>query len=240
MSSPPPESDAPRAPSLLAAPLREARALREPLRLWTSRRRLVALPRGDGGPVLVLPGMHVGDWTTGPLRRRLRRLGWDALGWRLGFHRADVTRTLPRAMQRLESIAAATGRAVALVGWSLGGVVARELARLRPDLVRAVVTLGSPAVGGPKYVVVSYPFHRRGWSLDVIERLVEEAERAPIRVPLTAVYSRRDGIVDWRACIDRRTPGARHVEVRSSHWGLGIDPDAIAAIAVALAETTVE
>lgn len=225
------------APSLLLAPAREARALREPVRCWRARRRLATLPRGDGGPVMVLPGMHTGDWTTVPMRRLLRRLGHDARGWGLGFHHSDVIATLPKALARLEALAAETGRAAALVGWSLGGVVARELARLRPDLVRALVTLGTPVVGGVRYVAVSYPWRRRGYDLETIERLATEAERVPIRVPVTAIWSRRDGIVCGAACVDRTTPGAVNVEVTSSHWGLGFDPDALAAIATAICET---
>ena len=181
--------------------------------------------------MLVLPGMHVGDWTTAPLRRFLRARGHDARGWGLGFHRADVAATLPEAMGSLERLAAETGAAVALVGWSLGGVVARELARLRPDLVRCVVTLGAPVVGGVRFVTVSYPWRGRR---DEVERLTLEAGRAPIRVPLTAIWSRRDGIVRGEACVDLETPGATNIEVRSAHWGLGFDPDALEAIARAL------
>jgi len=224
-----------RAPSLLLAPLRELRALREPARRLLARRRLEPLPRGDGGPVVVVPGMHVGDWTTASLRRFLRRRGWDARGWGLGFHGADVTATLPRALARVEAVARETGRPVALVGWSLGGLVAREIARLRPDLVRAVVTLGTPVTGGARFTIVAYPFRRRGWDLDQIDALLHAADRVPIRVPLTAIWSRADGVVAWRACLDATTPGAAHVEVHSSHWGLGFDPDALAAIARALA-----
>jgi len=223
------------APSLWLAPLRELRALREPFRLLAARRRLRRAPDGDGGPLIVLPGMHVGDWTTAPLRRFLRRHGWRAHGWELGFHRADVATTLPRALKGLESRAAKAGRSVALVGWSLGGVVARELARLRPDLARGVVTLGAPVVGGARYVAVSYPYRRSGWDLDRVESLASAASAVPIRVPVTAIWSRRDGIVAGRACIDHATPGATQVEVRSSHWGLGFDPDAWLAIATALA-----
>jgi pimeloyl-ACP methyl ester carboxylesterase len=232
--SPPPPARLAR-PALALAPLRELRALREPLRWLRARRRLAALPRGDGGPVLVLPGMHVGDWSTAPLRRFLRQLGHDARGWGLGFHRADLAATLPRALARLAELAAETGRPVALVGWSLGGVVARELARLRPDLVRALVTLGAPVVGGARYVVVSYPWRRRGFTPGETERRMAEAARAPIAVPATAIWSRRDGIVCGAACVDRATPGATNVEVTSAHWGLGFDPDALAAIARALA-----
>jgi pimeloyl-ACP methyl ester carboxylesterase len=97
------------------------------------------------------------------------------------------------------------------------------------------VTLGTPVVGGARHVAVSYPYRRRGWDLETIERLADEAAQVPIRVPVTAIWSRRDGIVDGRACAERATPGAANVELASSHWGLGFDPDAWAAIARALA-----
>jgi hypothetical protein len=225
-----------RPPSLLLAPLRELRALAEPLRWWRARRRLAALPCGDGRGVLVLPGMHVADWTTAPLRRLLRELGHDARGWELGAHGADVAKTLPRALARLEAFATERRAPVALVGWSLGGVVARELARLRPDLVARVVTLGAPVTGGAKATAVSYPYRLRGWDLDEIERAIGAANAVPIRVPVTAIWSKNDGIVAWRACVESVTPGATNVEVRSSHWGLGFDPDALEAIARALGE----
>ena len=108
---------------------------------------------------------------------------------------------------------------MALVGWSLGGVVARELARLRPDLVRAVVTLGTPVVGGVRYVAVSYPWRRRGYDLDDHRALATEAARVPIRVPVTAIWSRRDGIVCGAACVDRDDSGRR--ERRSDLVALG-------------------
>lgn len=221
-------------PSLLALPWREARALREPCRRWRARARLAALPAGDGAAVLVLPGMHVGDFSTAPLRRFLRRKGHDARGWRLGLHGADVARTLPRALGWLEALAAERGSKVALVGWSLGGLVARELARLRPDLVSRLVTLGTPVVGGARATAVSYPYRLRGWDLDAIAAAIDQANAIPVRVPVTAIWSRRDGIVAWRACVERVTPGATNVEVGSSHWGLGFDPDVWAAIARAL------
>jgi alpha-beta hydrolase superfamily lysophospholipase len=221
-----------RAPALAAAPWREARFLREPLRRLAARSRLAALPHGDGLPVLVLPGMHVADWSTRALRRFLVAHGFDARGWGLGWHRADVSVTLPRALARLEQVAAEAGRPVALVGWSLGGVIARELARLRPDLVDRLFTLGTPVVGGPRCTAVAYAY--RGHDLDALARLVAAAERAPIRIPVTAIWSRRDGIVAWRACLDETTPGAENVEVTSSHWGLGLDPDVFAILVTRL------
>ncbi len=123
---------------------------------------------------------------------------------------------------------------MALVGWSLGGTIARELARSRPDAVRTVVTYGTPAVGGPTFTAAG-----TSWDPDERRRILETVDRLdltdPIRVPITAIVSRRDGIVDWRAQVDVRSTDVVHVEVRSTHLGLGIDPDVWHAVATALA-----
>lgn len=159
-----------------------------------------------------------------PLRTYLRWLGHDARPWGLGVN----TGTPERDVEQLADIVAhthrTTGRPVALVGWSLGGVVARETARLVPDSVRRVVTYGTPAIGGPTYTLSASAF---GASESArIRRLVEALDRhAPIRVPITAIYSQRDRVVSWPACIDRSSPDVEHVEVRSTHMGLGFDPD---------------
>lgn len=231
-----------RRPSLARAVLLQLRLFRELLPRRFDRRlraELAAAPRAEGRlaglPVLVLPGMGVGDWTTRSLRRSLRARGFDARGWGLGRHRPEVPETLERILPRLESLAVASGRPVALVGWSLGGIVAREMARLRPDLVARVVTLGSPVVGGLLHTAIAGLFRLQRWDLDEVARRVAAANAVPIRVPVTAIWSRRDGIVDWRASIDLFTPGARNLEATSCHWGLGIDPEVQAAVATELA-----
>jgi len=222
-------------PSLLAAVPRQLEAFVELARLARARARLAAAPRGDGGPVLVFPGMGVGDVSTRAIRHTLRRLGHDARPWRLGRNRPDVAAFLERLLPRLEALAAARRRRVALVGWSLGGILARELARLRPDLVHRVVTLGSPVVGGFRHTAVAGLFRIQGWNLAEVERLVAEANRTPIRVPVTALWSRRDGIVAWQACVDVATPDVENLEAGSCHWGLGFDPDVLDVIAARLA-----
>ena len=112
---------------------------------------------------------------------------------------------------------------VVLVGWSIGGVLAREAAREQPDPVSRVVTFGTPVVGGPSYTALAdrYTDER----LAQIRALIEEREQQPIRVPTTAMWSRNDGVVNPVACIDRRSPDVEHVEVGSSHVGMGFDPD---------------
>ena len=191
---------------------------------------MAAAPRGSGEVVWVFPGMGVGDWSTRPLRRYLRRQGFDARGWGLGRNPPDAEATLARLLPRLEALVVETGAPVALIGWSLGGVLARELARLRPDLVRRVVTLGSPVVGGLRHTAIAGFYRLQGWDLDEVDRLVAAANRTPIRVPVTAIWSRRDGIVAWQAAVDDVTPGVENLEATSCHWALGLDPEVLAAL----------
>jgi len=192
-------------------------------------------PRGRGEAVLVLPGFGTGDASTVGLRSFLRLLGYRARGWELGINRGDVAALLPQVIAQTARAAERAGGRVRLVGWSLGGTLARETARERPDLVERVVTLGTPAVGGPKYTAVGATYRRQGYDLDAIERQVAARERTPIRVPVTAIYSRGDGVVAWQACIDRHTPGVEHREVRGTHTGLGFNPDVYAILAERLA-----
>lgn len=122
-------------------------------------------------------------------------------------------------------------------GWSLGGYMAREVARDCPDLVKHVVTLGSPVVGGPKYTAVASAFGQSGESMDDIERLVEERYETPLSVPVTAIYSKADGVVAWQARIDDRSPNVEHVEIFSPHTGLGFSPQAYRVLADRLASS---
>ena len=196
---------------------------------------LARQPRGDGSPVMVLPGYGAGDGSTALIRAYLRGLGWDARGWGLGRNAGDVPELIPKVVDRLEQLAREAGRSVALVGWSLGGVLAREAARERPQRARRIVTLGSPVVGGPKYTAVADAYRRRGVDLDAIEAEVEERNAIPLSTPITAIFSRRDGVVAWNACIDRRSERVEHVEVEATHLGLGFSADVLRIIAERLA-----
>ena len=196
---------------------------------------LATQPRGTGDPVLVLPGFAASDASTVPLRTFLRLLGHDARGWGLGTNGGDVAALLPRVIAQVERRSVATGMRVRLVGWSLGGVLAREAARDRPDLVERVITLGSPIVGGPKYTAVGRAYALRGVDFDAIEARIAERERTPLRVPVTAIYSKSDGIVAWQACIDRHNDHVEHIEVSSSHTGLGVHAEVLALVAQRLA-----
>jgi triacylglycerol lipase len=205
-------------------------------------------PIRDEEPVLLVPGFMAGDGSLGLMRRTLQQQG---LRTYRSHMRANVGCTLDAAAQmemRLESIAQRRGSKVRIVGHSLGGMLARGVAARRPDLVSCLVTLGSPMLApGAHHVSLSASvamlvrLSRAGFPGVMSEDCVAGAcarqsfdeGRAPLpdSVDFTAIYSRRDGIVDWRACID---PLATPVEVRASHLGMAIDPRAIAAVTQAL------
>jgi len=215
--------------------VQEGLTLGELPRLLWNLPGLAAQPRGDGDPVLVLPGFGTGDASTLLLRAYLGRLGYRVRGWGLGINRGDVRALVPRVLEATVACAEASGRPVRLVGWSLGGVLAREVARERPTAVERVVTLGSPVVGGPKYTRVGAWYAQRGVDLDAVEAAIAERNRTPIRVPITAIYSRLDGIVAWQACIDRLSPQVENVEVRTTHLGLGFSAEVYRIVAQRLA-----
>jgi pimeloyl-ACP methyl ester carboxylesterase len=218
-----------------AAALGEIATVFELPRLLLRSAQLLGIDAGAGGPVLVLPGFGASDASTAVLRGFLRRIGFDAHGWGLDRNHGDVMALLDPVRDAVLRLADRSDAPVQLVGWSLGGVLARETARDAPDAVRQVITFGTPVVGGPKYTQVGARYVRLGFDLDALEATVAERHRRPIAAPVTAIYSRADGIVAWRACIDPWTPDVEHVEVGSTHLGLGFDPDVYRIVAQRLA-----
>jgi len=169
---------------------------------------LSRLRRGSGQPVIVLPGFATGDASTLVLQTYLRMLGYRVSGWRMGVNTGRIGTLLPKVLGRVSRVADSPGEPVRLIGWSLGGSFAREVARERPDLVRRVITLGSP---------------------------IRSREATPIRVPITAIWSRADAIVPWQASVDRHSPDVENVEVGATHIGLGFSADVYRVIADRLA-----
>jgi pimeloyl-ACP methyl ester carboxylesterase len=222
------------APGLLRMAL-EARAPLEYAAGLLAAPWLLSAPRGDHHAVIVYPGFLASDFSTRPLRRLLRMLGHDARGWGQGRNLGARAGTLERALENLRSVHAATGRTVSLVGWSLGGLYARELAKMAPDCVRIVVTLGSPFTGPPQatnaWRLYQWLHREQGPAL----RLPEELTTPPPQ-PCTSIYSRSDGVVAWPCSL--QSPGYRieNIEVPASHAGLGVNPLALYALADRLAQ----
>jgi len=161
----------------------------------------------------------------------LRRRGHRAGDWGLGPNTGDVKRLRASLMHVVQQSIATHGEPVVLVGWSLGGYIAREYAREHPGEVRKVVTLGSPVIGGPRYTATADRYRSQGFDLAEIERSVAARYATPLRVPVAAIYSRRDGIVAWRACIDKWSPQVRHIEVSATHLGLVLAPRVLELVA---------
>ena len=189
------------------------------------------LPRdidGDNRPVMLLPGLGAGPGSMWLIRRYLRRCGFRTWDWGQGKNHGDVATLAPRVVERLRTLTERLEEPLSLVGWSLGGYIAREVTREHPALVRRVVTIGSPVVGGPKYTSVSHIYERRGLSMDSLETATLERYATPIQRPVRAIYSEADGVVAWQACIDRSSDDVRHIRVTGTHVGLGFSKQVLA------------
>ncbi len=206
---------------------------------------LMTAPRGDGHPVLVLPGFMASDASTQPLRTYLKRLGYDAHAWELGRNFGGVVRMRAALRERLDTIFEQTGRRVSLVGWSLGGVYARLLASDAPEQVRSAITLGSPFSRDPRASNVSDLYAQvTGEGPSPEERaahalLPHEFDHVAddVEAPSTSIYSKLDGIVDWHASLLRESPSAENIEViGASHIGLGVNAAVLWAVADRLAQ----
>ncbi|MDX5985984.1 MAG: alpha/beta hydrolase [Pseudomonadota bacterium] len=200
---------------------------------------LAQAPRGDGRPVLLLPGLFNSDVSGVFLRRYLRRLGYRAEGWGLG--RNLGARTIgpdgERLLARIRALYDETGEPVTLVGVSLGGIMARFAAHRLPDTVREVLTISSPFAGDPRATNVWRAFELlTGERVDAPHVRAQSALVAePLPVPSTAIWSRSDGLVNGMICHDA---ASRAIEVRSSHVGVQVRPAVMLAVARVLGSDT--
>ena len=215
--------------------LLEGRAFLELAALLPAYPVLRRAPRGDGHPVLVLPGFLAGDFSTRAMRAFLRDRGYGAHGWQLGRNLGPNPELIGHLVERVRELRQRYDRKLTLIGWSLGGVYARELARNFPSDVRQVITLASPfrdlsATSVP-------PLLRRFGGR---HRPANDTRRAqlgePIPVPATAIYSKTDGIAAWQSCMEPPGPLSENIEVESSHLGIGHHPVVLLTIADRLAQ----
>jgi pimeloyl-ACP methyl ester carboxylesterase len=196
-----------------------------------------SLPKGDGHPVLVLPGLMAADDSTWPLRRILRRLGYRVHGWRLGRNVGPTPVAVTGMRDRLQELNTRYGAAISVIGWSLGGIYARALARQTPSAVRQVITLGSPfRLENQSQSHASRMFNRYSHLHTRRAPTPLDLEREPLPVPATSIYSRYDGIVAWQACLDVPSQRAENIAVVGSHFGYGHNPAVIFAVADRLAQ----
>jgi pimeloyl-ACP methyl ester carboxylesterase len=192
---------------------------------WLSR-----VPRGDGHPVLVFPGLGASELSTRTLRGFLGQLGYATYDWGLGRNRPREG-LLEACRQRVVDIAARHERKVSLVGWSLGGVYARELAKQLEPQTRCVITLGTPFSGHVRATNAARAYELySGKPLQHDPVRAQWLKHAP-PVPTTSIYSKTDGVVAWQCSLNDDTPLAENIEIQASHLGLGVNPLSLYAVA---------
>ncbi len=233
-------ADVPAAPGAPSA-LKMALELRAPWELWSvlpSWPLLSRAPCGDGHSVIVFPGLAASDGSTLPLRAYLQTLGYDVSGWNQGHNFGPRSGILETAKRQVIDTCDATGHPVSLIGWSLGGIYARELAKELPHCIRSVITLGTPFAGSHKST--------HAWRLYELTSgrdIAQETQKFDLPcappMPTTSIYSRSDGVVAWSASLQQpcaHNPHTENVEVFASHMGLGLNPSAWWAVADRLAQ----
>ncbi|TAD83227.1 MAG: alpha/beta fold hydrolase [Sphingomonadales bacterium] len=220
----------------------EGRAMLELGLLFASRPLMASLPKGDGHAVMVLPGFMASNSSTVPMRNILARLGYDAHGWDSGRNVKIDNALIRRLENQIERLFKASGRTVSLVGWSLGGVLARELAKLHPDKVRLVISLGSPISDDRGHTHAARLFEMlNGKEPEPMQNgRFRGLDEAP-PVPTTSIFTKTDGIVHWRGSVQHPDKAAaeqttENIQVHASHCGLGVNPSVMVAIADRLAQ----
>lgn len=196
---------------------------------WLSR-----MPKtGDNHPVLILPGFLASDTSTVPMRKFVNDLGYTVYGWGEGRNLASVE-YLDLLIERVEKLYREHDTKISLIGWSLGGVFARQIAKARPHMIKQVITLGSPFKGitKPNNAKWMYDLITHGEGTARVDPALLEDIPLPAPVPTTAIYSKEDGVVPWQVCLEQvETAIHQNIQVRGSHLGLGVNPSVLWIIA---------
>lgn len=195
-------------------------------------------PTGDGHSVIVFPGLSASDASTLPIRVFLNTLGHKVSGWNQGFNFGPRAGVLQVAKQQIWETCQVTGNKVSLIGWSLGGIYARELAKQLPEFVRGIITMGTPFAGSHKSTNAWRLYQLMSGS-DIHSEVVQFDLPGAPPVPTTSIFSRTDGVVAWPASIQAPCPINPHtenLEVIASHLGLGLNPSAWWAVADRLSQ----
>jgi len=215
-------------PSLLLA-LLEGRALLEAGASILTKPLYKSFPRGDGHPVMVLPGFGTSDIATAPLRSFIRQRGYNVYPWRHGINLGNTREVRNELHEEIANIVQRHGQPISLVGWSLGGIISRHLAFRHPERIRSVITLGSPFYGAPDStnITVLLNLARKFTGKDTLgspKRSPQTHLEPAIAVPFSSVYSKTDGVVAWQTCLEREAPLRENIHVPCSHIGFGFNP----------------
>jgi len=227
--APPTWDDAVQAPGPLLM-MMEARAPWEYAAMLAAQPWLSRLPVGDGHPVLVFPGLGASDFTTVPLRNFLRDRGYTPYAWKQGFNFGPRDGVLDSCRGLVSQLAEKHHEQVSLIGWSLGGVYAREIAKEQPENTRCVITLGTPFAGHPR-ATNAWRFYEMVSGQAVQDHELIAQLHKPPPCPTTSIYSKTDGIVAWQCSINEDAPHTENIEVHASHVGMGMNPLALYAVA---------
>ena len=227
----------PKPPSLLLTAIEVQRALGELSTLPAALPLLRRAPKGDHHPVLVLPGFTASDISTVPLRRYLSGLGYNVFAWELGRNWGLAGNLEERMYARTEDIYRQTGKTISLVGWSLGGIYAREIARRLPHASRQVISMGSPfaTAGNGSYAVYLYD-SVTGERITKRRAALNGTIAQPPPVPSTSIYTKSDGVAPWESCLEVESKTTDNIEVVGSHCGLGFNPLVLYVVADRLAQ----
>jgi hypothetical protein len=225
-----------RAPTLGLLATEPLRAL---LDYCASRVATRPAPEGDGHPVVVYPGLGGGALATSHLRSFLKDGGFASHDWEGGVNTGpdgNFDEWLGPLEQRVRELHRQHARKVSLVGWSLGGVYAREIAKRCPECVRQVITLGTPFAALAQGNHAGTVFKLLNGEKARLQPELQERLRECPPVPTTSIYSKSDGIVSWRGCIEKRTATSESVEVHASHLGMVTHPQVLRIVANRLAQ----
>lgn len=198
---------------------------------------LARVPKGDGRPVVLLPGYTGGHLSMSPLRAYLRYKNYNAHHWGLGRNDGHFEQYIEQAGEHISALADECGRPVTLIGYSLGGAIAREIARKRRFVIKEVITICSPLIGGPKYTALSERFAEQfGIDIEAFELEVHRRNSEGLVQPLTAIYSKSDRIVAWEAAMDVYNDHARNVQVQGSHFAMPVNANVWTIVGQTLAQ----
>lgn len=196
---------------------------------------LRSAPRGDGHPIIVLPGLCAGDTTTIPLRRFLSHLGYEPYPWQQGLNFGPRDHVIKGMVDQVRAVQKKHKQKVSIIGWSMGGAMANALALQMPERIRQVITLGSPLTGHPKGTNAWRVFEMVSGFRSDDERLMALVNGEPT-VPTTSIMSKTDGVVNWRMSLAQESHISENIEVSATHLGMGANPAVLWVIADRLAQ----